>query len=71
MITIFAFIIISYILLAYLTMYIAVSFKINKIHKPNTLNKLIGILIFLLAPITFILLMGWFLFCIVYNWITD
>jgi hypothetical protein len=62
---------IVYLICAYIAMYIAATFMIGTTHKPGISTKLVGAAIFLFAPITFLLLMGWFLFCIVYNLITD
>ena len=69
--TTFYIIITLYLLCAYISMYIAASIMVGTTHNPTISTKLVGAAIFIFAPITFLLLMGWFLFCIVYNWFTD
>lgn len=60
-------ILILYLIIAYFTMFIFSTFMVGTTHKPDLSTKAIGVAIFLLAPVTFILLIGWFLFCIIYN----
>ncbi len=45
------------------------SYYLTRIQKLK--NHVIVSAIVIFAPITFLLLMGWLLYCIVYNWITD